>query len=793
MARLSVRLACLSGWVILGSACSAPTPEELLADARVALATGETRTAEIHLKNLLQQDPANATARLLLGGVAATTGDFRAAEQSLRRAVQLGADPAEAQLLLVRALIAQGKRNEALEQIATGPTLAGADQIALLTLQGAAYRGLGDRDRAESAYRSALALDPRSSSVRTELAGLLIESGRTRDAKTIIDGLLAEDPRFAPALLLRGRLESSSGQNAAAEATLQQAVELERANAVRSPTYAVGLAQLVEVQLAQGKLDEAVANSDALLALNANNPIARYMKAAVEVQQKNLDGAEQRLESVVAEFPEYWPAHRMLGAINMSQNQPRQALMYLRTAVNNNPSDGAARTQLAELYIHEGDVEAAKKLMESAPSAAVSDGLFFAFAGRVSQRAGVDEQAARYFDRSEQQTLTDARQLVDVSNMYMSAGEFERAVRVLQSASLDDPQGKQLQDYLLALIQVRQGNVQAAAASAQRLIEQQPGVAWPLNLGSSIAVINGDFPRARALAEKALAIEPQSTAALMTLARVAAAEKDPREAEGYLRRVIEARPGEASALLGLTQLAAARGDFEAARSWIEKLPSSPARQVLEADLLNAQGRFDVAAAAYAKAYSAQPSLEVALRAYGAATRAGRSDADAQLLAWSASNPNDAGGNFALGAVALNRGQADESVRRYEAVLAVNPQHAASLNNLAWLYGQSGDARALDFAERALAVDPNNPSIADTLGWLHVQRGDAAQGLPLLERATNALPGQAEVRYHWAVALADTGDSARALEVLRTVVANGGNFPGRPDAEKRVGELERQPR
>ena len=97
----SARLSCASRSyrlrVILGSACSAPTPEKLLSDARVAIAAGETRTAEIHLKNLLQQEPANATARLLFGGVSAATGDFGAAEQSLRRAVQLGADPAVAQ------------------------------------------------------------------------------------------------------------------------------------------------------------------------------------------------------------------------------------------------------------------------------------------------------------------------------------------------------------------------------------------------------------------------------------------------------------------------------------------------------------------------------------------------------------------------------------------------------------------------------------------------------------------------------------------------------------------------
>ena len=188
-------------------------------------------------------------------------------------------------------------------------------------------------------------------------------------------------------MFLRGNLEYLGGQYAVAEATFQQSVDLERAN-TGGPTYALALGQLVEAQLAQGKLAAAVADADALLAMNAKNPIARYLKASIEFQQNDLDGAERRLESLVSEFPEYWPAHRMLGAINIRQNQPGQAVMYLRTALNNNPGDGVARTQLAEVYIREGDVEAAKKLMESAPSAAMSDGVFFAFAGRTSQRPG---------------------------------------------------------------------------------------------------------------------------------------------------------------------------------------------------------------------------------------------------------------------------------------------------------------------------------------------------------------------------------------------------------------------
>jgi putative PEP-CTERM system TPR-repeat lipoprotein len=788
MAAKRWRLAVLYAGLVLAAACT-PDPEKLMRDARAAFESGQFRTAEIELKNLLQREPDDAAARLLLARVGLATSDFAGAEQNARRAVQAGIDAASAQVFLVQALIGQRKPDEALEQIASGPALAGPEQVRLLALEGAAQRQRKAYGLSETAYRKALELDPAAADIRTDLAALLLEAGRANDARTLVDEVLAANPTFVPALLLRGNLESASRQYGSAEATFQQAADLEKGNEGRGTSYVLALAQLIEAQLAQNKIAAADSNADALLALDPRSPVARYMKAAVEVQQKNFDGAERRLEGVIADAPQYWPAHRLLGAINLEQNQPGPALTYLRTAVDNNPSDSAARLQLAELYIRQGEVEAARKLMETSSGAAPSDGLLLAFAGRASQQAGLAEQAAQYFDQSERRVPTDVRDLAGMSNMYVAAGEFERAIRVLESASFDDPQSERLTQYLLALVQVRQGNLDAADATAQKLAQQQPDAAWPLNLRGSIAMARADLPRAHELLTRALAVEPNNLGALLNMARVAVAQKNNGEAEQYLQRAAEVAPDNVTARIGLAQLAAARGDFAAAATEISQVPPSPLRDRLTGELMAVQGRFDDAATAFGRAYAAQPSGDLALRAYGAAIRAGRPNADAQLREWTANHPEDAAPNFALGSIAITKGDLDDAIRRFESVLAANPNHAPTLNNLAWLYSQNGDSRALDLAERAHSIEPNNPSIADTLGWLHVQGGSAAVGLPLLAQAAAALPDQAEIRYHWGVALAETGDRAKALETLKASLASSADFDGRDDAAKRVAALE----
>lgn len=782
--RCALLYACLSVTV----ACSPPTPEKLLSDARAAIATGELRTAEIHLKNLLQQRPDDATARVLLGEVSLRSGDLLAAEQNLRRALDLGAAGTAVQLPLLRSLVGQLKFKEALAQIDAGsPPSTDQDRVAVLALQGAALRGTGDRERAEAAYRAALQIDPSSATVRSDLAATLLELARIDEARTLIAAVLADDATFAPALLLRGNLEAGTGQRSAAEATFQQVIDLEREKPALSQNYVLALAQIIEVELALGKLDAAATNADTLLQINPQNPMARYMKAAVQVQQNDLGGAEARLESLIADVPQYWPAHRLLGAINIRQDQLGQAVMYLRTAVTNNPADNAARLQLAQLYIRQGNVAEARSLMD-ASSANLSDGLFLAFAGRASQQAGLQEQAAQYFDQSEQRPPQDVQQLIGVSNMYMAAGEFDRAIRVLQSTSFADDQSEQMTNYLLTLIQVRQGDLKAADATAQQLQQQQATVAWPLNLRGMIAAQAKDYAGARALLTKALELEPQNVATLLNFARVAAAQNDKAQTEQYLRRVLEIDPAQSIALFGLAAFAAERREFTAAHALLARAPESNERLRAEGGLLAAESRFAEAAAVFAQAFALEPSEGLALRALDAASRAGHPQPEAQLLAWSADHPRDAASNFTLGSVALAKNDRDEAARRYEAVIAVNPNHAPTLNNLAWLYSERGDPRALSFGERALAADPNDPSIADTLGWLYVQSGDVAKGLPLLERAAAALPSQREIGYHWGVALADSGDTAKAVGVLQPLLADGVAFPGRADAEKRLAAL-----
>jgi len=127
------------------------------------------------------------------------------------------------------------------------------------------------------------------------------------------------------------------------------------------------------------------------------------------------------------------------------------------------------------------------------------------------------------------------------------------------------------------------------------------------------------------------------------------------------------------------------------------------------------------------------------------------------------------------------GSADRAIAEYEAALKLSAGNPVLLNNLAVLYQQKGDPRALETAERAYSGAPNAPAIQDTYGWILVGAGQVDEGLKLLRSSAKALAGVPEAQYHLGAALARKGEAAEARRLLEAVVAGAAPEPVKADA------------
>jgi Flp pilus assembly protein TadD len=202
-----------------------------------------------------------------------------------------------------------------------------------------------------------------------------------------------------------------------------------------------------------------------------------------------------------------------------------------------------------------------------------------------------------------------------------------------------------------------------------------------------------------------------------------------------------------------------------------------------------QKRYSDALKAYEGAFALGQSGLLAVKLHVAQSRAGhQKEADAKLQHWLDEHPDDVGGWQYLARQNVKAGRDKLAIEQYQKVLQKAPDNALALSDLAILYQREKDSRALPTAQQAYKLVPDSPTTADALGWILVEQGETAKGLTLVQKAALQAPRNAQIRYHLAVALAKSGDKAKARKELESLLAGDGEFADREAARRMLKEL-----
>jgi cellulose synthase operon protein C len=217
-------------------------------------------------------------------------------------------------------------------------------------------------------------------------------------------------------------------------------------------------------------------------------------------------------------------------------------------------------------------------------------------------------------------------------------------------------------------------------------------------------------------------------------------------------------------------------------------PGELAPLVLLGDVQTTAQRYADAAASYARAAQLRDSAIVAVKEARARQFGALDDMEAPLLRWLDRQPGDLMVRNVLAELYASTGRSAKAIGEYELLAAQRPNEAAVLNNLAWLYFETNDPRALELAERAYRLAPHVAAIADTYGWILTQQGKAVAAIPILQKADVDSGGQFEIGYHHAVALAKAGHASAARQRLTELLATGQASKERIAAERLLGQL-----
>jgi len=129
---------------------------------------------------------------------------------------------------------------------------------------------------------------------------------------------------------------------------------------------------IAKCQMELGRYDEALANVDRAIQMDASQPEFYIVKAMCELCRgngNNYDAAMQALNQCSAIAPQYGPMLLAKGRILLAQGKPKDALGYLNAAVGNEPGYAEARLTRGYLFKNALDnINAAIKDFEAVAS-----------------------------------------------------------------------------------------------------------------------------------------------------------------------------------------------------------------------------------------------------------------------------------------------------------------------------------------------------------------------------------------------------------------------------------------
>jgi putative PEP-CTERM system TPR-repeat lipoprotein len=790
-----------------------PPNRSALYQSRLELAQGKAAEAEQTLKTALEAAPDDADLQLDLARLAAARGDFQPALDLPERVAKSPGTYVRAQMLRGSIRLARGQHREALDELLkaqdSGRTvLSIPEKLTLSTYITEANLALEDAD---AATRSLAMLDQWAPEVAVTHYLHARIAMLKRDPATVVtecQKALRSDPNHLQAQLLLAAAHLGQG-------SLEQAEEvLDRLLATQDNIAARKL--LAQVHLARGQPQRAQAVLGTVMAGADRDPQLDWLMGSALLQAGSGASALQHMERGIAAMPDSVDRRIELATAYLSARQPAKAIELLSAIPKDSPSATRAKALLVLATAAGKSPAEARREIDNLIAKSTHAAALLAAAGTyLAARSDLGKSRA-LLERSIQLDPKGTAARMSLARLLIRVREYSGAQSQLQEIVRNDPRNQPARLGLSELAWA-QGEKEAARKWLEEAISSDPSAVEARLRLAQIAFIGGDANRGRDLLNQAVDVGDDSKAALngagkvlaraglsdeaLTKFRAAAAaglpEGDlnaarlqldlnrPEQARKLLESALQGNPDWREANQLLIQVDARTGQVDRALARARTLASDSPPEVLseiEGDVYAMARKAPQAITAYENAQRKRPSSALALKLFDVRRTARVMPIEQSLTQWLERTPGDVEVRQLLAGYYEAAGRNEDALREYELLAQQKPPDPATLNNLAWLLHEKGDARALSLAQQAHLAAPKVPEIADTYGWILVQRDQAAKGLEVLQAALSGSPSNPDIQYHVAAAYAKSGQQKKAAELLRESLKSGKEFRSREAAQ-----------
>ena len=603
----------------------------------------------------------------------------------------------------------------------------------LLLLAGIVNYALKNYNDAHNFLREHVSRDKFHSGSRALLSRLMLRRGEDRDALTMIQTAVDLSPEDPDDLLWLGTVQMRNLRYEEATASFEKAIKL-RPKSVRAR------ADLARAYIQMGRSDAAVKVLRIAFEMSPKAVEPGIMLALILLKQGKYDDTLGIASEVAKRAPEHPAGFNLMASAQWAKGDEASARKNLQHAITIDPSYISAHRNLARIDLKTGAVESAKK---------------------------------RYRDMLEMPN-GGVRPLIDLAKIATQEGDLREAISLLSKAREQEPERVGVELDLIALL-ARSGDGDAAIRNARKLYERLPDNRAVIEKLGHMEQAFGRTDEAVKFFRRVADLYPDNPKQLLRISGYQARANDLAGAHATLKRAHTADDKYLAVLERLIELESHLELFDdalfRAKLLIKQSPDKAIGHRLRGDVLAKLRKFPEAAAAYSEAIKREPSGSLLVRRYIAERAGGGKSSLKPLEKWVSKNPTDYSARRTLASAYLDTGEKSKALKVYEELAVVQKNDPVVWNNLANLYFEMGDARAMDAADAAFKLAPKQPQTLDTLGWLLVQKGDVERGLELLRDAYARASRRPKVQYHLAVALSRQGKAVEAKEHLKAILTS----------------------
>lgn len=651
-------------------------------------------------------------------------------------------------------------------------------------------------------------LGPKSPQVAFFDAQLALASGKPKVALQLIEELLKSTPANAFVFELAGIIQLENNLLPQAQRSLSRALDL-------SPNMPVARQRLAQVFMNMGQpaksldtlkpmLTDPDANAGAYALagegnfrvkdfdlsrtyfanaakLDPSNAAVRTSLALVNLKVVGIDATVKELRAVAA-LDKGTTADMPLVNLLAYQKDFAGALAAINAIDQKLPKSPIPANLRGQIHLMDKNVAAARRDYERALEI---DPLHVPSASMLATLDLVDKKpdaAKKHFEKILAADASNYQATLEMAKMLAGAQGSKTEIASLLAKAIklgptyEEPRLRLIDQYLA------QRDVKSALATAVDAVASLPYSTNLLDaLGRSL-LVNGDVNQAINTFGKLVTLKPNSPDPHLRLAAAHLIGKNNAAAEKSLRQALTITPNLLFAQHALIKLMLSGKRYEdalqIARTVQKQRPVSEVGFVMESGIEVSRNNVPASIDVYRRALKTAPVTIIAIKYHDALLSTNdKVGADKMADAWIQAHPKDPEFRFHLSDLAIARENYEIALKHLRAIIVLQPENTAALNNAAWAMVKLGKPGAVQLAEQAVNLQPNTAGLMDTLAMALAAENQLGRAVEVQKKAIEFAtpPNDQNLRLNLAKLHLQAGNKAAAGAELQTLEKLGTRF------------------